>query len=150
MIKKVLFGVIAVFVLAVSCASATPQTASALQSSAKCVSKERAVFGIVPWYRGLLNGDDCSVTVPGGKNKSSANITSFVMMIALNIVQAGLTIAAYVTVFFIVKGGFEYMTSAGSSDGMTSAKKTIANAVIGLVVAVLSAAIVNAIAGVVK
>ena len=72
------------------------------------------------------------------------------MMIALNIVQAGLTIAAYVTVFFIVKGGFEYMTSAGSSDGMTSAKKTIANAVIGLVIAVLSAAIVNAIAGVVK
>ena len=54
------------------------------------------------------------------------------------------------TVFFIVKGGFEYMTSAGSSDGMTSAKKTIANAVIGLVIAVLSAAIVNAIAGVVK
>ena len=75
-------------------------------------------------------------------------IAIFITKIILNVVQAALAIAAYVTVFFIIKGGFGYMTSAGSPDGMKGAKTTITNAVIGLVIVLLSAVIVNTIAGV--
>ena len=50
--------------------------------------------------------------------------------------------------FFIIKGGFNYMLSAGSTDGMAGAKKTITNAVIGLVIVLLSAAIINTIASI--
>ena len=150
MIKNIISSVAVVLAVFFWSAAVVAQPASALSSAPNCTKNEKSVFGIVPWYRGLLTGDDCSVTVPGGTNKTSANVTSFVMMIALNILQAGLAVAAYVTVFFIIKGGFMYMTSTGSHDGMSSAKKTIMNAIIGLLIAVLSAAIVNAIAGAIK
>ena len=42
------------------------------------------------------------------------------------------------------------MTSAGSPEGMASARKTITNAGIGLVISALAASIVNAIAGAIK
>ncbi|MBP6037996.1 MAG: hypothetical protein KA604_01505 [Candidatus Saccharimonas sp.] len=102
-------------------------------------------FGIPTWYRGLkVAGCNTGVSPDGG------NIGKFITILALNIIQALMVIAAYVTVFFIIKGGFNYMTSAGSPEGMASARKTITNAVIGLVITILSASIVNAIAGAIK
>ena len=52
-------------------------------------------------------------------------------------------IAAYVTVAFIIMGGFKYMTSSGSPDQAAKAMKTIINAVIGMVVALGSVGLVN-------
>ena len=153
MIKNIVASVCAVAVIAIGAMVVTPTPASALNSDPSCVNNEKSIFGIVPWYRGLLHGTDCSVTLPSassGGDKNATSISSFIIMIALNILQAGLSVAAYVTIFFIIKGGFMYMTSTGSPDGMTNAKKTITNAIIGLIIAVLSAAIVNAIAGVIK
>jgi len=43
-------------------------------------------------------------------------------------------IAAAAAVFFLVKGGYEYITSTGKPDNLESAKKTIRNAIIGLVI----------------
>jgi hypothetical protein len=71
-------------------------------------------------------------------------------MIVLNVLQAALVVVAYVAIFFIIKGGFMYITSAGSSDGMANAKKTITNAIIGLIICIAAASIVNAIAGLIK
>ena len=48
-------------------------------------------------------------------------------------------------VAFIIYGGYKYMISAGSPDGMTGAKKTIMNAVIGLVLSIAAVAIVRSI-----
>ena len=104
-------------------------------------------LGINAWYKGL---QDASCGVAMKTNGTSDDVRIFVTTIALNILQAGLAIVAYVTVFFIIKGGFMYMTSAGSQDGMASAKKTITNAIIGLVIAVFAASVVNAIAGAIK
>ena len=56
-----------------------------------------------------------------------------------------MVIAAYVAVFFLIKGGFTYIYSAGSAENISNAKKTIQNALIGLVIAVMAASIVNAI-----
>ncbi len=105
-----------------------------------------SLMGIPAWYRNLQDSS-CNVKIPKD-SKGDANVTKFILNIAMNVIQAGLVLAAYVAVFFIIKGGFGYITSAGSPDGMQSAKKTITNAVIGLVIAVLSASIVNAIAGI--
>jgi hypothetical protein len=103
------------------------------------------LLGIPAWYRGLQDTTTCAVKMPETNGK--VDIQKFIMSLALNIIQAGLALVAYITIFFIIKGGFGYMTSAGSSDGMASAKKTITNAIIGLVIAVFAASIVNAIAG---
>jgi hypothetical protein len=43
-------------------------------------------------------------------------------------------IAAAAAVFFLVKGGYQYITSTGKPDSLESAKKTIRNAIIGLVI----------------
>ena len=83
-------------------------------------------------------------------NGSADEVRILITTIALNVLQAGLAIVAYITVFFIMKGGFVYMTSTGTQDGMANAKKTITNAVIGLVIAVFASSIVNAIAGAIK
>ncbi len=141
MIRRLFVAVMLVATMIGSALSLFPSTTYA------CSNVDQ-VFGVTTWFRGLQSGPDCAVTIPqtGGK----ADFPKFITLIALNVVQAGLALAAYITVFFIMKGGFEYMTSTGSSDGMANAKKSITNAIIGLIIAVLSASIVNAIAGVIK
>lgn len=118
--------------------------AVAIGGTAFAACDDSPILGITRWYRGLLDAN-CNIQNPGNSNTS---LSTFITKIALNVIQAGLGIAAYVTIFFIIKGGFNYMTSAGAPDGMASAKKTITNAVIGLVIVLLSAIIVNTIAGV--
>lgn len=108
-----------------------------------------SLLGIPAWYRGLTdNSADCNIKMPesGGK----PDVVKIIMTIGLNVIQAGLVLVAYVTIFFIIKGGFGYILSAGDSGHMASAKKTITNALIGLVIAVFAASIVNAIAGFIK
>ena len=61
-----------------------------------------------------------------------------------------LQIVAYIAVAFIIVGGFKYITSAGSPDGMVKARKTITNAVVGLLISIFSVAIVNVISGALK
>ncbi len=43
-------------------------------------------------------------------------------------------ISTAAAVFFLVKGGYQYITSTGKPDSLESAKKTIRNAIIGLVI----------------
>lgn len=51
--------------------------------------------------------------------------------------------AAVVAVAFLIFGGYKYMTSAGDTVKTEEAQKTIGNAVIGLVVCLSAAIIVN-------
>lgn len=105
------------------------------------------LLGIPAWYSGLRvdpSGGNCDIK-PIGDGGISLNV--FIVKVALNVVRAGLVIAGYVAVFFIIKGGFSYMTAQGEPGNLTTAKQTITNAIIGLIIALLSSAIVGAIAG---
>jgi hypothetical protein len=62
----------------------------------------------------------------------------------INVLLAVVAIASVIT---IVVGGLRYVLSMGDSAGITSAKNTILYAVIGLVVAMISYAIVNFVIG---
>jgi hypothetical protein len=137
--------ILASILLVVSLAAATIAPTVALPVAASAACSDAPILGITPWYRGLQEEKDGACLI---KSPTDGNLGKFITTIALNILQAGFAIAAYVAVFFIIKGGFSYMTSAGSSDGMANAKKTIMNAVIGLVIVLLSAAIINTIASI--
>ena len=63
--------------------------------------------------------------------------------LVVGILNAIIGIASLVAVVFIIVGGVNYMTSAGDSAKVQKAKSTILYALIGLVVCVLSFAIVN-------
>ncbi|MFH1745102.1 MAG: fibronectin type III domain-containing protein [bacterium] len=55
-------------------------------------------------------------------------------VVAVNIVRIALTFLGIIATIIILYGGFLWMTSAGDSQKMETAKKTLINAVIGLVI----------------
>ncbi len=61
---------------------------------------------------------------------ASSGITQYTID-TLNIITI---VASGAAAFFLVKGGYHYLTSAGNPEAITQAKKTIKNALIGLVI----------------
>ncbi len=99
-------------------------------------------FILPRWYDGLCQGD--TIEAPGGDMKA------FIIKIALNIVAILLTVVGYVSLGFIIWGGFKYMISGDNANGVSGAKTTILNAVIGLVLSIMSVAIVNLVGDAIK
>lgn len=60
-----------------------------------------------------------------------------------NILIAIIGVVGVIAVIFIIIGGVKYITSSGDSEALRKAKNTILYAVIGLIICVLSFAIVN-------
>lgn len=61
------------------------------------------------------------------------------------VIQILLYIAGGVAVLFVIIGGFQYITSAGNAEGATKGKKTVVNAIIGIVLIILSYMIISVI-----
>lgn len=108
-----------------------------------------SIAAIPPWYDGLCGSDKKTVQSP--KTLATADdktgVGKFATIIAMNIVTILLYIVGYVSLAFIIWGGFKYMISGDSSNGTSAAKTTILNAIIGLVLSIMSIAIVKFIAG---
>ncbi len=62
------------------------------------------------------------------------------------IIQWALGIAFAVAVIFLIYGGFLYITSGGNEEQATKGKSAVVNALIGIVVIILSFVIVNVVA----
>lgn len=123
-------------------AIATPQPVAA---GPACESR---FLGLPAWFRGLTD-DDCNITGPG-QNDSDGNpieLGDFIWRIALNIIEIGLFIVGYIALFFVLYGGFQYLTGGANASQLEAAKKTILNAVIGLAISMASIAITNLIFG---
>lgn len=137
---------LASFLITISAASvlviASPQPAAA-----KC---QQYLLTFPAWYRGLLvdpdSDDGCEVATPT-QTDGEDGISNFVWKIVLNVIDMLMQLVGYASVIFLIVGGFRYMTATGDSNKMTGAKTTITNAIIGLIVALASIAIVNTIAG---
>ncbi|MBI3231919.1 MAG: hypothetical protein HYZ51_02470 [Candidatus Doudnabacteria bacterium] len=82
-----------------------------------------------------------------GQNCSS-NIRSINDLIK-TVVNWLLAIAFGVAVLFLIIGGFQYITSAGNEEAAEKGKGTAVNALIGIVIIVLSYVIVNVVANLV-
>jgi hypothetical protein len=74
---------------------------------------------------------------------SNVEITQFTST-ALNTLTIG---ASLVATFFLLQGGYIYITSAGKPDALDHAKKTIRNALIGLVLVLSANTIVSLLTG---
>ncbi|MBR5389259.1 hypothetical protein IK146_01725 [Candidatus Saccharibacteria bacterium] len=64
-----------------------------------------------------------------------------------NITNTILYVLGFISVVMLIIGGVKYALSAGDAKAVTDAKNTILYALIGLVIAILSYAIVNFIVG---
>lgn len=79
-----------------------------------------------------------NTTIPGNVNTTFTIIFDYYIKVILGIV--GILAVAY-----LIYGGFQYMTAAGNEEQAESGKKTITNAIIGLVVVIFSYVIVTVI-----
>ena len=72
---------------------------------------------------------------------NDTNVSNFI----IKIINVALGVAGLVAVLFLIIGGFRYITSAGNEETAEQAKKIITNAIIGIVVIILSFVIVRVI-----
>lgn len=100
----------------------------------------KSFFGIPTWYEYLPLNPDCSVNT---KNENG----TLVILIVLAAIDILLFLAGFIAVFFIIYGGFKYMTSLAEPSRVAAAKTTVLNAVIGLVIAIFASVIISFIAG---
>lgn len=137
----------AVFAAAPLVVVATPASTSAAYTPAPdCES--RALLGLPVWFRGLAIKDgagQCAVVSPADVD---GGLAAFIWKIALNVIEMGMIIAGYVALFFILYGGFLFLTNGANPSAMEKARTTIINAVIGLAIALGSIAILNLIFGI--
>ncbi len=73
--------------------------------------------------------------LPGDTGTTATFVIEDIILLALSIV-------GIIAVAFLIYGGFRYITSAGNDEVAESAKKIIQNAIIGLIVIILSYIIV--------
>ena len=63
-----------------------------------------------------------------------------------NVIQMMLLVAGAVAVLFVIVGGFWYLTSAGNEEQAEKGKTAVVNAIIGIIIIVLSYVVINVIA----
>lgn len=97
------------------------------------------------WFKGLTDAH-CEIKSP----TDAGGLGTFIWTIILNVIETMLQLVGYIAVGFIIRGGFKYITSNGDPGEMAKAKKIIMDAVIGLVISIMSVAAVNLIAGAIK
>jgi type IV secretion system pilin len=71
-----------------------------------------------------------------------SNINDF-WLVGLAVVEILLRIGVIAAIIFVMLGGMKYVNSRGNADKTESAKKTIVDALIGLVIAVAATAVVS-------
>jgi len=134
-------------VLGVGVASiATPVVASAASDANPSCAPTILTFPV--WYRGLTkSSSDCTIVPPGNQ---PGDLSNYIWHIVLNCIDIALQAVGYIAAFLILYGGFLFLTSSGEASGIQKAKTTILNAVIGLVISIVSVAIVNLIFGIIN
>ena len=98
------------------------------------------------WYDGLPGDTDaatgaCSVKTPDNEKE----MKKYIWTVALNITSIIFGVAGYLAVLFVIYGGFLYMLSRGDPGQAAKGKKTITNAIIGIVICALASTIAGAI-----
>ena len=86
---------------------------------------------------GQLNGVNC---------QSNGTVTGLI----ITVINWLLALAALVAVLFLIIGGFWYITSAGNEETAEKGKSTAINAIIGLVIIILSYVIVSVVSNMVS
>jgi hypothetical protein len=149
--KFVMFMTVAVFA-SVLMFAILPQTAFAesgtesskgvnllTKSSSECKSD---FLGFPAWYRGLTD-DKCNIKMP---SSDKGGLSTFIWTIAINCLDIALMFVGYLSVGYVIYGGFLMFSSLGNSSEIAEAQKTVRNAVIGLVIAFGSVAVVSLVA----
>ena len=140
--------IIAFFCLLSALAGISLAAPAPVMAAGGCPSNDTGFLGLPTWYRGLTNAD-CTLRQPV-KDSDGSDLRNYIWRIILNVIDIIARLIGWIATGFVLYGGFQYITSAGNSDGIKKAKTTITNALIGLILALTAAVIVNFIVGIWK
>jgi hypothetical protein len=120
------------------------------QAGDSCNFSGSSFFGFPRWYE-YLPGVQALVDPanPSSGTNCVPQLTNFnnIWLIVAAIIGILLRVAALAAVAFVIYGGISYITSQGDPEPTARAKGTLVNALVGLAIAVMAAAIVTFIAG---
>jgi hypothetical protein len=141
MLKKIKLSFIALFAVAgLSGSFAAVIIPASTAGAAACPNTK--IITIPAWYKGLQCSADGGVEAPA-RDANGDNMKKFVWQIGLNVAEIILQIIGYIAIFFMIYGGFLYLTSNGAPDRASSGLRTIINASIGLAIGMSTIAIKN-------
>jgi hypothetical protein len=101
-----------------------------------------AFLGFPHWYDHLPSTTDAR----GMCTPQLTNIY-YSWIVVANVIEMLLYVAGIAAVVIIVIGGIQYIVSQGEPDKTAKAQSTILNSLIGLVIAVMAATVINYVAG---
>ncbi len=101
------------------------------------------VLVVAPFVAGAqFNLPNAGGTGLTGGITNETTLTGFI----LRVINIALALAGLIAVLFLIIGGFRYITAGGNEEASGSAKKIILNAVIGIIVIILSFVVVRVVA----
>ena len=89
-----------------------------------------------------LNQSSLSNLFGGGRLTRATSVQDLIV----EVIRLMLLLAGAIAVVFVIIGGYQYVTSGGSEEQAEKGKKTLINAIIGIVIIILSYTIINVIA----
>jgi len=122
-------------------------------ASAGPCNLNRQVLGIPTWYK-YLRGDDSSgrclpvlrvEDVPQGQ-ASEKNINSG-LPIAIALLEIAVTLSGIIAFIMVIWGSVKFMLALGEPDKFAAARKTVQNAMIGLVIIIIATRVISFIGG---
>jgi hypothetical protein len=122
------------------CVESTASTTGTAGPDCKAVDVNFLSFPT--WYRGL----DCETTVGDGQHINIAkdsSVSTIIFTVALNILDMALRITGIVAVFYIIYGGFIFITAQGDPQRAGQGREAITRALIGVVIAIAASAAVS-------
>ncbi len=84
----------------------------------------------------------------GTKNTGAPTGARNLGQIILIVIEVLLLVAASIAVIYLIIGGYQYVMSRGNEEAAEKAKKTLSSSILGLVIIVLSFAIVRIISAI--
>jgi len=102
-------------------------------------------LGLPAWYDGLTD-DSCKIASPSGDEQ----VKAYVWTIVFNIVGLITGVIGYLAIGFVIWGGIQYMIAQGDPGKVAKGKKTIMNAVIGLIIAMTASILSGAVSGIIS
>ncbi len=120
-----------------------------------------SLFGFIPLSHSLAQSDNVNTSpvllavgdkVDEGLSSISAPFPNTIVgkdatfaEFTRKVIEYALYFSAIIAVFFIIYGGYQYIFSAGADDVAKSGRKTLTNALVGLVIIVLAYSLVQVV-----
>lgn len=120
-------------------------TATAFVPASGVSARAQACTGDLASFFGLKNWDACIAKDANGVPQLD-DITD-IWHVAIVIIEDFVKIGGYLAVGYFIWGGFKYVKSQGEPGEITQARTIINNALLGLVIVLISVAIIQFIAG---